>query len=44
VVGGRLVPSFGHLSGRAPRDPAFRRERDAELGRIQTFLGLEATR
>jgi uncharacterized protein len=41
VVSGRLIPSFGYASGRAPKDPAFRRERDAELERIATFLGLE---
>ena len=40
VVDGRLRSSFGYASGRAPKDPAFRRERDAELARIETFLGL----
>ena len=30
----------GYASGRAPKDPAFRRERDAELSRTETFLGL----
>jgi len=40
VADGRLISSFGYASGRAPKDPAFRRERDAELGRIETFLGL----
>jgi uncharacterized protein YcaQ len=40
VVSGRLTASFGYASGRAPRDPAFRRERDAELARIETFLDL----
>jgi len=38
VASGRLVSSFGYASGRAPKDPAFRRELDAELGRIETFL------
>jgi len=38
VRGGRLNASFGYASGRAPRDPAFRRELDAELARMQTFL------
>jgi uncharacterized protein len=38
VVDGRLAPSFGFTSGRAPRDPAFRRALDAELGRMETFL------
>jgi uncharacterized protein YcaQ len=40
VVDGRLISSFGYASGRAPKDPAFRRERDAELARIEMFLGL----
>ena len=40
VVSGRLKSSFGYTSGRAPKDPAFRRERDAELARIEAFLGL----
>jgi uncharacterized protein YcaQ len=40
VVNGRLMSSFGYISGRAPKDPAFRRELDAELGRIENFLGL----
>ena len=37
---GRLVASFGYASGHAPKDPVFRRERDAELARIETFLDL----
>ena len=41
VADGRLMSSFGYASGRAPKDPAFRRELDAELGRIETFLGLK---
>ena len=40
VVSGRLEASFGYANGRAPKDPAFRRERDAELARIEIFLGL----
>ena len=40
VAGGRLVPAFGYVSGRAPREAAFRRDRDAELDRISHFLGL----
>ena len=39
VASGRLTSSFGYASGRAPKDPAFRRELDAELGRIEKFLG-----
>jgi uncharacterized protein len=38
VVDRRLSASFGYASGRAPKDPAFRRERDAELARIEIFL------
>jgi len=40
VVDGRLVSSFGYANGGAPKDAAFRRERDAELARMETFLGL----
>jgi uncharacterized protein YcaQ len=39
MVDGRLMSSISFVSGRAPKDPAFRRERDAELERIETFLG-----
>jgi hypothetical protein len=35
-----LVASFGYASGRAPKDPLFRRELEAELARIETFLGV----
>jgi uncharacterized protein YcaQ len=31
--------NFGYVSGRAPRDAAFRRELDAELARLHSFLG-----
>ena len=41
VASGRLTSSFGYSSGRAPKDPAFRRELDAELGRIEKFLVLQ---
>ena len=37
---GRLVPQFGYVSGRAPKTPAFRLALDAELARIEAFLGL----
>jgi uncharacterized protein YcaQ len=40
VANGRLVPSLGFTRGRAPKEPAFRRALDAELARIETFLGL----
>ncbi|MEO8314905.1 MAG: hypothetical protein ABI645_08940 [Pseudomonadota bacterium] len=39
VIDGRLVPSLGHVRGRAPRDPVFGRALDAELARIEVFLG-----
>jgi uncharacterized protein YcaQ len=40
VVGGKLVPSFGYVLGRAPRERAFRQALEAELARMETFLGL----
>jgi uncharacterized protein YcaQ len=40
VVDGKLVPSFGFVRGRAPPDRAFRQALDAELARIEEFLGL----
>jgi uncharacterized protein YcaQ len=43
VADGRLKASFGYASGRAPKDPAFRRELDAELGRMKSFLGIQTT-
>lgn len=43
VAGGQLKSSFGYASGRAPRDPAFERELEAELARMETFLGLSST-
>jgi len=39
VASGRLKASFGYASGRAPRDAVFRRELDAELERMEIFLG-----
>ena len=41
VQGGRLVHDLGFVSGRAPREAAFRRELDAELDHMQRFLGLD---
>ncbi|HUQ11897.1 MAG TPA: crosslink repair DNA glycosylase YcaQ family protein, partial [Steroidobacteraceae bacterium] len=41
VVEGRLVPEFGFTT-RAPRDAGFRQALDAELARIETFLGIAA--
>ena len=40
VVGGKLTPSLGFTRGRAPRDLEFRHALDAELARIELFLGL----
>ena len=37
---GRLKSEFGYVAGRAPREAAFRRELEAELSRLHTFLGL----
>jgi uncharacterized protein YcaQ len=42
VASGTLASSFGYASGRAPKDVAFRRELDAELGRIEKFLVLQS--
>jgi uncharacterized protein YcaQ len=39
VSGGRLVPAFGYVSGSAPKSRAFRQALDAELARIEVFLG-----
>jgi hypothetical protein len=33
-----VVADVGHVSGRPPRDPSFRRELDAEIERLQAFL------
>lgn len=40
VIGRRLDVSFGYASGRAPDEPAFQRELDAEVERLRAFLGL----
>jgi uncharacterized protein YcaQ len=42
VSEGRLVTQLGYARGRAPREATFRRELDAELGRIRRFLGLDS--
>jgi uncharacterized protein len=39
VRDGALVAEPGYVSGRAPRDPAFRAALDLELSRMGTFLG-----
>jgi uncharacterized protein YcaQ len=40
VTGGALVPAFGFVGGRAPRDAVFRQALDDELARLCAFLGL----
>ena len=42
VQDGRLAHQIGYVSGRAPRDAAFKRELVAELDRMRRFLGLGA--
>jgi uncharacterized protein YcaQ len=42
LAGARLVPAFGYVDGGAPKDRSFRQALDAELARIETFLGLTA--
>lgn len=34
-------PAFGYVSGRAPRDAAFRRELEAEVERLRAFLAVD---
>ncbi|MET0335496.1 MAG: crosslink repair DNA glycosylase YcaQ family protein, partial [Rhizobacter sp.] len=41
LAGGTLDASFGHATGRAPRDRLFRRELDDDMDRMRVFLGLE---
>ncbi len=40
VVAGRLVPQLGYTAGRAPKERPYRQELDAELARMEAFLGL----
>lgn len=42
VKDGKLEAQLGYVDSRPPRDRAFRRELDAELGRMRAFLGLES--
>ncbi|HYJ04630.1 MAG TPA: crosslink repair DNA glycosylase YcaQ family protein [Chthoniobacterales bacterium] len=42
VKDGCLTSDIGYVSGKGPRDPAFKRELDAELERMAEFLGVEA--
>jgi uncharacterized protein YcaQ len=40
VKGGTLVADFGYTNSHPPRDRAFKRELEAELGRVSSFLSL----
>ncbi len=42
VKNGELTSEFGYVESRPPRDRAFKRELEAELVRMRTFLGLES--
>jgi uncharacterized protein YcaQ len=42
VKNGELESEFGYVESYAPRERAFRRELEAELDRMRTFLGLES--
>jgi hypothetical protein len=42
VVGNRLQPELGYVTGKAPRAAAFKRALDEELERLRAFLGLSA--
>jgi hypothetical protein len=41
VQNGELAAELGYVDSNPPKDPAFRRELDAELERLRTFLGLK---
>ncbi len=41
ITDGALIPTFGYVAGRPPGEPAFRRELEAELERVRTFLDLQ---
>jgi uncharacterized protein YcaQ len=42
VTGAALKAEFGHVSGSAPREAAYRRELEAELQRLREFLQLDS--
>jgi uncharacterized protein len=44
VVAARLSATFGYVTGKAPRDAAFRRALEAELARLEFFLSLDPSR
>jgi uncharacterized protein len=41
VTGGRLIGSFGYISGRAPKSAAYRAGLEAELGLMRSFLAID---
>jgi uncharacterized protein len=41
VQNGELAAELGYVDSNPPKDPAFRRELEAELERLRTFLGLK---
>lgn len=43
VVDGALHADLGYVTGKPPRDAAYRRALDAELEQLRTFLHLAAT-
>jgi len=38
---GRVIPEFGYVAGKAPRDRAFRAALEADIDRLEAFLGAE---
>jgi hypothetical protein len=42
ITNGRLTPQFGYVDSRPPQDRAFNRELEAEIDRMQAFLGLSS--
>jgi len=40
VTGGTLHPTFGYVASSAPRDREFKRQLEAEVERVRTFLAL----
>lgn len=44
VKNGELASEIGYIGSYPPRDRAFNRELEAEVGRMGTFLGLESGR
>ena len=40
VKNGKLTSDLGYVAGKQPRDPAFKRELEAELERMRVFLSV----